>query len=171
MSREVFDDKYDLAKIIIKPLYFGLIVNVAVPMVLLMVCYYVNNNNYLENRVGTFANELFYLFGALALAEAVLALWWRSSLFKKPMIRRSGTFETDFTSSLLSRTRVIFLVIASICIYGYVYYFVSGRFQEAVFFVVFSFVVFQVVRPRYGWVRKLISHQKSLVARGEFLSE
>jgi len=66
MSREIFDDKYDLAKIIIKPLYFGLIVNVAVPMILLMVCYYTSNNYYLENRIGTFANELFYVFGALA---------------------------------------------------------------------------------------------------------
>ena len=171
MSREVFDDKFDLAKIIIKPLYFGLIVNVAVPMTLLMVCYYVSNNYYLENRIGTFANKLFYLFGALALAEAGLALWWRSSMFRKPMIRREETFETDFASSLLSRIRPIFLVIASICLYGYIYYFASGRFQEAVFFVVFSFVVFQVVRPRYGWVRKLISHQKSLVSHGEFLSE
>lgn len=170
MNQEVIDDKFDLAKIIIKPLYFGLIVNIAVPMVLLMVCYYMSNHYYMENRIGTFANKLFYIFGAMALAEAGLALWWRSSLFKKPMIRRVETFESDFASSLLSRIRPIFMVIASICIYGYIYYFASGRFQEAVFFVVFSFVVFQVVRPRYGWVRKLISYQKSLVSRRELLS-
>ena len=87
------------------------------------------------------------------------------------MIRRAETFETDFASGLLRRTRPVFLVIASVCLYGYVYFLVTGRFQEAVFFVVFSFVVFQVVRPRYGWARKLIAYQKGLADSGKFLRD
>lgn len=171
MRQDSVDDKYDLARMIVKPLYFGLVVNVTIPMVLLMICYYFSNNYYMENRVGGMANVLFYGFAVLALSEAGLALWWRSSMFKKPMIRRAETFETDFSASLLNRARRVFLVIAFICLYGYIYFFLTGRFQEAVFYVVFSFIVFQVVRPRYGWVRKLIAYQKNLVERGELLRD
>ncbi len=167
---DIFDDNYDLSRIIVKPLYFGLLVNIMLPVALLLVCYYLSNNHYIENRLGRAANTLFWVFGMLSLMEAGFSLWWRSGLFKKPMIRRLETFESDFTTSLLSRSRPVFLVIASISLYGYVYFFITGRFQEAVFFIVLSFIVFQVVRPRYGYVRKLIKYQKGLVDRGELLS-
>jgi len=170
MMLEIFDDSYDLGRIIVKPLYFGLSVNIMLPVGVLLVCYYLNNNHYIENRIGNFANTLFYVFGMLALAESGFALWWRYILFRKPMIRRLESFEHDFTEGLLSRSRLVFLIIAFISVYGYLYFFLTGRFQEAVFFVVLSFVVFQVARPRYGYVRKLIKYQKSLVDRGELLS-
>ncbi|MFQ5454378.1 MAG: hypothetical protein ACE5D6_09365, partial [Candidatus Zixiibacteriota bacterium] len=57
-----------------------------------------------------------------------------------------------------------------ISLYGFIYFFLTGRFKEAVFFVVFSFLVFQIVRPRYGFIRKLIDSQKKLVERGTFLN-
>jgi len=168
MSSSLFEDKTDLARIIIKPLYFGLLVNIVIPMGLLLVFFYINNNHYIENRVGDFANPLFYIFIVLALLEAALALWWRGKLFKQPMIRRPETFENDFSSELLARSKPIFILIASISVYGYVYLMLTGRFTEGVLFVVFSFVVFQVVRPRYGMTRKLIERQQQLVKEGKF---
>ena len=50
MRRDSVDDKYELARMIVKPLYFGLVANVTIPMVLLMICYYFSNNYYMENR-------------------------------------------------------------------------------------------------------------------------
>lgn len=167
MNRTRYDEEFDLARIVVRPLYFGMVANVFVPMVLLLLCYYVNNKYYLENRIGDFANSLFYLFGVLALGQAAVALWWRHSRFRKPMIRRAETFEADFSDGLLQRSRPVFVLIASISLWGYIYFFFTGRFREAVFFVVFSFLVFQVVRPRYGYVRRLIGYQKELVKRRE----
>jgi hypothetical protein len=165
------DDKFDLPKMIIKPLYFGMGVNVLAPMAILLVCFYLNQHVYMPNRVGTMANTLFWLFGVMALSEAGLALWWRFRLMRKPMVRRQETMEEDIRAELLRRSRPVFVMIASISLWGYLYFFLAGRFEESVFFVLFSFIVFQVVRPRYGYVRQLIRRQREMLERHELLSD
>lgn len=171
MSTSMFEDKTDLARLLVKPLYFGMVVNIGIPMVLLLVCYYFDNNKDVENKLAEFANTLFYIFGLLSLLEAGFALWWRSRLFERPMIRRQETFEEDLVQALVARSKPVFIVIASISVYGYIYFFLTGRFTEAVLFVVFSFLVFQVVRPRYGMVRRIVAHQEGLVNQGKFLTD
>ncbi|UCD63630.1 MAG: hypothetical protein JSW34_12940 [Candidatus Zixiibacteriota bacterium] len=165
------DEKYDLNRIIIKPLYFGLVVNVLIPMGLLLICFYFENQRTWYNRIGDFANTLFYLFGLLSLAQTALAVWLRRKLLAAPMIRRKETFEDDLIQSLLKKTRPISYVIALIAAYGLVYFLLTGRFKETVALVVFSFLVFQIVRPRFGFIRKLIERQEALVEKGEFVRE
>jgi hypothetical protein len=162
----ILDDEYDLNRIIIRPLYFGLVVNILVPMGLLLICWYFENQQSWYNRIGESANTLFYVFGLLAIAQAGLALWWRGKMMNQPMIRRKETFEDDFAHSLLSRSKPIFLTIAGISLYGIVYFYLTARFKETVFLVFFSFIVFQVVRPRFGFIRKLIARQKEMVESG-----
>jgi hypothetical protein len=170
MNSKYVHDNIELSTIIARPLYFGLVANVVIPVALLGVCYYISNHGYVVNRLGETANTLFYVFAALSLCEAGFAIWWRGRLFNRPMIRGEGTFEADIASGFLRLSRPVFLVIASISVYGYIYFLLTGRFHEAVFFVVFSFVAFQIVRPRYGLARKVIERQKELVARGRFLT-
>lgn len=165
------NDQYDLHKMLVKPLYFGLFTNIIVPMALLMVCFYLNNNYFMGNRVGNNANILFYILGAVSVAQAGGSLWWRSKLLSLPMIKHEETFEHDLTSELHRRLRPVFVVIAGISVYGYVYFFLTGRFNESVFMVFFSFIVFQVVRPRLGSLRKLIARQKEHAKKGHFLSD
>lgn len=162
-------DQFDIYPMMAKPLYFGMFANVLLPMGLLFVCYYFQNNSPQPNRVGEAANLLFYLFGALSLTQAGLALWWRTKSMRAPMVRRRETMEADITAGLERRSRPIFLLIAGISLWGVIYFFLTGRFQEAVFLVVFSFIVFQVVRPRRGLILKIIEHQQGLVDRGDFL--
>ena len=169
MSSVDYENKTNLATIIVKPLYFGLVSNIVIPVALLMVCYYANNNYYIENKIENTANIVFYVFAFLALAEAGFVLWWRNLLYNKPMIRRAETFEADFEQALLARSKPVFMLIASISLYGYIYFYLTGRFAEAVLYVVFSFLVFQVVRPRYSMVKKLLVHQQELVDNGIFL--
>ena len=170
MNHRLENDQYDMHKLLIKPLYFGLFANIIIPMALLMVCFYFNNNYYMENRIADFANSLFYILGAVAVAQAGGSLWWRSKLLELPMIRREETFEQDLTSELHRRVRPVFVLIAGISVYGYIYFFLTGRFNESVFMVFFSFLVFQVVRPRMGSLRKLIVCQKEHIKQGRFLS-
>lgn len=168
MSPTQDNDKYDLNRIIIKPLYFGLVVNVLIPMGLLLVCFYFESNASWYNHIGQTANGLFYLIGALSLAQAGLALWRRERLMKEPMIRRKENFEDDFIQALLGRSRHISLIIALIALYAFVYFLLTARFKETVFLVFFSFLIFQVVRPRFGFIRKLIARQEELVEKGQF---
>ena len=170
MSIDIHDDDFDLSQIIARPLYFALGVNIVLPMVLLGACFYVHTRTPLDNRVGDFANTLFYIFAFLAAGEAALAYWLRHRSLQAPMIRGEATFEEDFAEQLLVRSRPVFLVIAGISVYGYLYFYLTGRFSEAVLFVVVSFVVFQFVRPRFGGVRKILRHQKELADNGQFFS-
>jgi hypothetical protein len=169
MNNRTDRDQFDIYPMIARPLYFGMFCNVLFPMGMLFVCYYFQNNDPQPNRVGEAANLLFYLFGALSLIQAGLALWWRIRSMREPMVRRRETMEQDITAGLAQRSRPVFLLVAGISLWGIVYYFLTGRFQEAVFLVVFSFIVFQVVRPRRGLVLKVIRHQQELVDHGRYL--
>jgi len=171
MSLTQDNDKYDLTRIIIGPLYFGLVVNVLIPMGLLLVCFYFESNASWYNRIGGSANALFYVIAVLSVAQGGLALWRRGQLMNQPMIRRKENFEEDFKRALLGRSRHISLIIALIAVYGFVYFMLTARFKETVFLVFFSFLIFQVVRPRFGFIRKLIARQEELVEKGRLLSE
>jgi len=163
------ENEYDLTGMIAKPLYFGMMFNLMIPAGLMFLCYYVNNRFHPENHIPEIANALFYIFAALSLVQAGLVLWWRNKRLEQPMVRREESFEHDIATELFRRSKPVFLLIAAITLWGYIYFFLTGRFAESVVFVVFSFVVFQVVRPRYGSVRKLIAYQQKLVKRGEFI--
>lgn len=168
MSLSIFDEDYDLSHIIAKPLYFGMGVNVLLPAILLFVCFHFNNKGTIGNSAGEMADPMFAIFVVLAAAEAGLAFWLRKKLLKAPMVRSEASFEEDIREQLALRTRPVFMLIASISLWGIVYFFLTGRFEPAMLFVILSFVIFQFVRPRSGSLRKLIRHQKALIDRGEF---
>jgi len=168
MRLKDFDQEYNLTGMISRPLYFGLFTNVMVPVGLLFVCYWIDQNYHPINRIPEQANFVFYLFAALGLVQAALALWWREKKFRQPMVRREETFEADLTHRVFQFSRPIFLLIGAISIWGYLYYYLTARFDGAVIFVVGSFLVFQLVRPRYGSLNRLIAYQKKLVKEGKF---
>ncbi len=165
------DNNVDYNRIIIKSLYFGMFVNILIPMAGIMLCYYADQNSWMENRVGDFSNSLFIVFAILSLLQAGYALWQKSKNFAHPMVRRVETMEQDLAEGLLKASKPIFLIIVAIAAYGFLYFYLTARFQETVFLVFFSFLVFQVVRPRLGIVRKLIDIQKALMKKGEFLRD
>lgn len=161
----------DLTRIIVKPLYFGMLVNVIAPMAGLFLCYWLNNQEIPQpNRVGDFANTLYYIFGAVAVVQAGLALRWRQKSYEKPMIRTEESFEDDLVGSLMAATRGVLVLIALISVWGYLYFFLTGRFNESAFVVLFSFVVFQIIRPRQGGIQRLIDRQRKMVKEGKFLT-
>lgn len=163
------NNDYDLTGMIVKPLYFGLLINIVIPAALLFVCYYIYNRYMPGNLIQAVSNALFYVLCAVSLAQAGLAIWWRNKKLEAPMVHRRESFEHDVSSALLERSRPIFILIASISVWGVIYFVLTGRFQESAVFVVFSFVVFQVVRPRYGSVSRLIAYQEQLVRDGKFV--
>jgi len=171
MSFNIFDEDYDLSHIIAKPLYFGMGVNILLPAILLFLCFNFDGKGTIDNRIGELADPLFIVFVVLAVAEAGLALWLRQRLYRAPMIRSEASFEEDIQEQISKRSRPVFLIIASMSLWGLVYFFLTGRFEPVMLFVVLSFVVFQFVRPRAGGVRKIIRHQKTLIDQGQFLSE
>ena len=170
MTTETPDRDYDLASLVIKPLYFGLVANILVPMALLLICYYLEMHNPPPDRLGFSANTLFIVFAVLAIGQAAFALLYRSKQMAKPMVTHIDRLEEDVKRALISRLRPVFVMVGAISLWGVVYYLLTGRFNEGVMFVVFSFIVFQFIRPRYGSVQKLLDKQYEMAKRGELLS-
>lgn len=158
----------ELHRILARPLYFGLVSNVIIPMGLLLACYYHDKYYEVDNKLGELANPLFYVFLVMAATEGAFAYWWRGKLLEQPMVRRKESFQQDIMNGLLRASRPVFIIIASISLYGFLYYFLTGRFPEAVFMVLFSFIVFQFVRPRFGAVKRLIEQQYKMALEGKF---
>ncbi len=156
----------NMVSIMVKPLYFGIVSNILIPGALLLVCYYINSNYVVVNRLGDMANTVFYLFVVLALGQAALALWLRHKRYHEPMIRSEVTYHEDLTAGMMVALRPVFIMIAAICLYGYAYFLLTGRFTEAVLFVFGSFLIFQFVRPRHGQVKRLVAIQDRLVQEG-----
>ena len=163
-----FELKYNVTSMITRPLYFGLMVNIMIPVGLLFICFLIDRRGFVPNKIPETANLVFWLFVVISLGQAALALWWRYKRFQAPMVRKEETFEADVASQVFKLSKPIFLLIASISIWTYVYFYLTGRFETSAVFVVGSFVVFQLVRPRYGSLYKLISRQEELVAQGKF---
>lgn len=158
-------DKYNLHKMIIKPLYLGVLLNIVIPGAMLFVCFYLKNNNSYTNPLVDFdtMNILFIIFAVLSIIHTGLALWMRQKFFTTPMVQNRDKFEEELTLSLLEKIRPVYFLISVIALYGICYYFLTTKFEEAAFFVVFSFLVFQVVRPRIGFIQKLIDAQLKLI--------
>ena len=140
MIRHEDNSGYDLSQLIVRPLYFGLVVNILIPAAGLLICHYIESNYGRNNVIGDLANTLFYIFAALALLQAVFALWWRTKRLDRPMARTKETFEQEIISGLLGACRPVFIVIATISIYGYLYHFLTGRFTATVVSIFFSFI-------------------------------
>ena len=166
MSGQVNKDAVDLHFVMIKPLYFGLVVNILIPMALILICYFVEvKGGGIVNQVGELASTLFYLVVAIGIVQAVLAFWWRQKMFGELLVKSAETFQDDLAHSLLVKSRPVFLLIALVAVWGIGYYFLTGRFLETVVIVFFSFVAFQVVRPRFGFIERLIARQAELLER------
>jgi hypothetical protein len=157
----------DIHRILAKSLYFALVANVLLPAVGLYLCHYLANNYYPPNRIGDMANPLFYALAVLTLAQGALAWWWGRKLLEQPMIVSMETIQDDLRDGLLRASKPVSLLVAAMALYGYIYFALTGRFQETLILVVFSFVAYQVIRPRLGSLGKLVERQKQMAEQGK----
>ena len=168
MRLKDFDQEYDLTNLVHKPLHFGLFANVIIPAGLLFACFWYDQNYHPTSRISGSGQTLFYVFAAISLLQAAGALWWREKKFREPMVRREETFEVDLAHRVLHYSKPIFLLIASISIWGYIFFFLTAQIEGAIILVAGSFLVFQIVRPRYGSMNRLVAYQERLVKEGKF---
>lgn len=162
--RSGYDDYagYDLNRIIVRSLYFGLLTNIIVPAVLLYGCFYLSGHRYMPNRLGEAGNWLYYVLVVISLLQGGLAVWWRQKRYARPMIRTQESMEQDLAQGLLVASRPVFVLIAAVSLWGCLYFLLTGRFNESVFLVLLSYLIFLVVRPRYGSLKRFVDRQQEL---------
>ncbi len=166
------DSDYNLTGIIAKPLYFGTFVNVILPGLLLLGCYYIEKGNGWAPMVDLYhLNTIRTVIAVLALAHLAAVIFWRTKIYNSPMIRRKDNFESDFKEEYYRRTKPLFLAIAATSLWGVLYFFLTGEFDNYFLGIfIYCFLVFQFVRPRFGLVQKLIERQEKMVKEGKLRS-
>ena len=74
----------------------------------------------------------------------------------------------DFAESMLTNSIIIYMMIESIAIFGLVYFFLGGDLDGLMLFCLISVIVFQLIRPRPGFVEETLALQERLVSEGKF---
>jgi hypothetical protein len=162
----------DLSRVLAKPLYLGLLINIFFPAIILGIAYYLGKGEPLEPKMPTEQlNIIFWALMAVAISDGAIAYFLKRKRFFVPMIRYKATFESDFSQGVFRASILGFAITAAIPIYGVVFYFLGGSFEHLFLFIIISFIVFQLIRPRFGFLEKVLAAQEKFVAEGRFLIE
>ena len=165
------ESKIDLNRLLIRPLYFGLLLNILIPVVLLAITYFLEKKDVMS---GTFDPDtysvLFWIFCVLAIVDGVLTFVIRQKLFFAPMVMTKETFEDDLMQGFFKNSIVCYAMAMAIAVYGFVLFFLGGSFETMVLFVLISMIAYQFIRPRFGFAEKVIAAQKKFVEEGRFFT-
>lgn len=158
----------DINSVLVKPVLVGLIANVLLPAGMLLIAYYLNPPNLHADNAITNENIsiLFWIFIAVAIADGAVAIFLKHRLITMPLISRPENFAADLTDGVFRNAIICYGLTAAISLYGLVLYLIGGSFQQFLFFVIISFVAFQVIRARPGFINKVIEAQEKFVDQG-----
>ena len=159
----------DLHKLLVKPLYLGLLINIFIPVIILAIAYYIDKSGGRESTVSPETlNILFWALAAVAVADGVAAIIIKQKLFFAPMIQSKETFEDDLIARITSASIVCYALTTAIAMNGFVLYMVGGVFNDLLLFAFVSFIAFQIIRPRYRFMEKVVAAQEKHVGEGRF---
>ncbi len=163
------EKQIDLHRLLIKPLYMGLLINIFIPVFILAIAYYIDISGGRSSTVPPETlNVLFWALAAVAVVDGIAAIFVKQKLFFAPMIQSQETFEVDLTSRVTSASIVCYALTTAIAAYGFVLYMIGGVFNHLLLFAFVSFIAFQLIRPRYSFMEKVVTAQEKYVQEGRF---
>jgi hypothetical protein len=159
----------DLNKLLIKPLYLGLMMNIFIPVLILGIAYYIDVSGGRSSTVpDETLNIIFWALAIVSVLDGIAAIIVKQRLFFQPMIRSKETFEDDLTSRVTTVSIICYSMTTSVAVYGFVLYLFSGKFDHFLLFVFISFIAFQLIRPRYKFMERVVQAQEKHVGEGRF---
>jgi len=159
----------DINRALVKPIYLGLAMNIFFPSVVALAIYFLESEGGVRVPEPGNSDLLLWILAAVAVIDGALAIFFRQKRFYAPMIKSEQTFADDFYAGVMTASILVFSLCAAIAVYGVVVYFITGTFDYLLFFVILSFVAFQIVRPRPGFLKKVLEAQERHVQAGRFL--
>lgn len=162
-------EQYNLSGVVSKSLYLGFMINFLLPGIFLFVCYYLDVNYKYTNPpfTGEMVDTIFIATAVVTLILAAIALFLKQKLYTTRLVENAGVMGTELAENLAVKMRPIFILIMLISLLGVFHYYLTAQFKQTFFFILISFVIFQFVRPRYGFVKKLIDSQLKLLGNNK----
>jgi len=166
------ENKYniDINAVLVKPVFIGLLINIFFPVGVVAVAYFTGQHDLQSNATIPTGSKaiLFWALAAVSIVDGGVAILLRHRLFYKSMISSEPTFAEDLSRGIFNGSIICYAITAAITIYGLIFYLYGGTLQQLVFFIVISFISFQVIRPRHGFIKKVIAAQEKHVEQGRF---
>ncbi|PKK81996.1 MAG: hypothetical protein CVT49_15945 [candidate division Zixibacteria bacterium HGW-Zixibacteria-1] len=163
------ESKIDINKLLIKPVYIGLFMNILVPAILLGIVYYIDKNGGQGRGLTSDTyNIMFWALCVVAISEGAMAFILRQKFFFSPMAVSKETLEDDLVRGFMNASIICYAFTSAIAIYGLILFFMGGTFETMVLFVLISMIAYQFIRPRYGFAKKVIEAQEKFVQEGHF---
>ena len=162
----------DLSHVLVKPLYMGLLINIFIPVLILGIAYYMESEHAIEARLSTNdLNLFFWALAAVAIADGAVAILLKQKRFFAPMIKSKETFEEDFEAGVFRGSIICYALTSMISVYGLVFYVLGRTLAHLFFFVFVSFIAFQLIRPRLGFLEKVLKAQEKHVKEGRLVRD
>jgi hypothetical protein len=159
----------DLNRILVKPLYIGLLINIFFPAGILLIAYYIDRGGGMSSSMEPDTlNSLLWMLLVIAVADGSVAIMLKYKLFYQPMIKSKQSIEQDISDRVYKLSIICFAITTAIVIYGVVYFVLGGSFKNLMLFAFISFIAFQLIRPRHKFLEKVIAAQERYVAEGRF---
>ncbi len=157
----------DINAILIKPLYMGMLINIFFPMTLLIVAYFMSQSSGQDvMKITSKWDVIAWVFLAVAVVDGIVAILLRQKLFMVPLIRSEASFEDDLKAGAFRVSMTCYAMTTAISIYGFVLFLIGGDFRTMFLFILMSFIAFQLVKPRRGFIEKVIQAQERHLAEG-----
>lgn len=158
----------DLNRALLKPLYLGLAINVFFPSIMVLIVYYIDSGAGTRAPISGTTDLLLWFLAVFAVLDGAAAIYLRHRLMYAPMISSKESFAEDFYRRVATNSIIAYALCAAIAIYGLAVYFIFGKFDYLLLFVILSFIAFQIVRPRAGFMNKVLAAQEEHVEQGRF---
>ena len=157
----------DINAVLIRPLYMGMLINIFFPITLLIIAYFMSQSSGQDVMQMTSKwDVLAWVLLALALFDGIAAILIRQKQFMAPLIRSAATFEEDLKAAAFRISITCYAMTTAISIYGFVLFLISGDFRTMFMFILISFIAFQIVKPRRGFIEKVINVQERHLSEG-----
>jgi hypothetical protein len=163
------DYNIDFNRLLIKPLYLGLVMNIFIPAVILLAAYYIDNSGGFAPMLDAGMLKIaFWVLIVIAIADGGIAIMLKQKLFMAPMIKSKDSFESDLAAKIFRASLICYVITTVIAFYGIICYILGSDFNHLLLFVFISFIAFQLIRPRIKFIEKVVATQKKYVEQGIF---
>jgi len=98
--------------------------------------------------------------------DGIVAILLKQKMFMVPLIRSEASFEDDLKTGAFRVSMTCYAMTTAISIYGFVLFLIGGDFRTMFLFILMSFIAFQLVKPRRGFIEKVIEAQERHLAEG-----
>lgn len=157
--------RYDTIAMLSKPMMLGMLINVLMPALLVVYCYWRQSTD--PPTLSEPNLVMLAMLGMVSISEIGISLFFKYRLLKVPMVTDAAQAEAQMGQVLIRHSVICHSLLASIAVYGAIGFTLWGDFRLMIGAAVVSFLAYQFIRFRIGFVEKFVEAQENFLKTGK----